>query len=136
MTASLSYRGPDRRGLWSRGTVGFGHTLLRTYGEAAQEAQPLTLDGRAWIVADARIDGRGELIRQLRPHAAGLEDTATDAELILRAWHVWGEECVLHLYGDFAFAVWDEGSRALFCVRDHVGVKPFYYACRGGAFIF
>jgi asparagine synthase (glutamine-hydrolysing) len=52
----------------------------------------------------------------------------TDTELILRAYAVWGEECLEHLLGDFAFAIWDGRNRRLFCARDHFGVKPFYYA--------
>jgi asparagine synthase (glutamine-hydrolysing) len=53
---------------------------------------------------------------------------ASDARLILHAYHVWGEDCVEHLLGDFAFAIWDGRARRLFCARDHFGVKPFYYA--------
>jgi asparagine synthase (glutamine-hydrolysing) len=60
----------------------------------------------------------------------------TDVELILRAYHAWGEECVEHLLGDFAFGIWDGPQQRLFCARDQMGIKPFYYAHLGPAVIF
>jgi asparagine synthase (glutamine-hydrolysing) len=137
MTEYLAFRGPDRQGMHASQNVGFGHTLLSTTTESARETQPLTLDGRRWIVADARVDARQDLIAAL--NAREQEDIpsgATDVELILRAYCVWGEECVAHLLGDFSFAVWDEPRRLLFCARDHLGVKPFFYAQRGQTLIF
>ena len=76
------------------------------------------------ITAYARIDGREDLIAKL-PHPPQTND---DAELILLAYQTWGEDCVKHLLGDFAFAIWDEGAQKYFCARDHFGVKPFFYA--------
>ena len=76
------------------------------------------------ITADARIDGRENLIAKL-PHPPQTED---DAELILLAYQAWGEDCVKHLHGDFAFKIRDSRSQQLFCARDHFGVKPFFYA--------
>src|SRR5438067_12630154 len=108
MTSSLSGRGPDWQGIWRRNSVGLGHALLRTCADTAADEQPLTLDGHAWLVADARIDGRQELIGKFQSDGAGPRESATDAELILRAWQCWGEQCLQHLYGDFAFAIWDE----------------------------
>src|SRR5262245_42835899 len=62
----LAFRGPDARNTWTEAAVGFGHTLLRTTWESATEKQPCTLDGRVWITADVRVDGREGLIRQLQ----------------------------------------------------------------------
>ena len=76
------------------------------------------------ITAYARIDGREDLIAKL-PHPPQTQD---DAELILLSYQTWGEDCVKHLLGDFAFAIWDEGAQKYFCARDHFGVKPFFYA--------
>jgi len=134
MTEFMSYRGPDFQQIWVDGNVGFGHALLATTKESVGEKQPFTLDGEVWITADARIDGRGELIEKLK----GDYDLkmVTDVELILRAYHVWGEDCVEHLLGDFAFGIWDERKKRLFCARDHFGVKPFYYAEVGNCLIF
>src|SRR5882762_8960807 len=65
MTDFMSFRGPDAQEIWIDGNVGFGHTMLRTTFEAETEEQPLTLDGKVWLTADARIDGRKELIADL-----------------------------------------------------------------------
>src|SRR5207253_3226492 len=104
------------------------HTLLRTTDEPERTSQPFTLDGQVWIVADARVDARPELIDELR--AAGHEATRdiSDVELILRAYSAWQEGCVDHLWGDFTFGVWDGPRKHLFCARDHMGVKPLFYA--------
>jgi len=129
MTAYLAFRGPDRQRVWATKNVGFGHALLRVTEESEREEQPFTIDGQRWIVADARVDARQDLIAELRARAQeDLTSGATDMELILRAYCVWGEDCVTHLLGDFTFAVWDEPRQRLFCARDHLGVKPFAYA--------
>ena len=137
MTSFMAFRGPDAQEIWIDGRVGFGHALLKTTDESEYEHQPFTLNGRVWIVADARIDARRDLVPQLR--ALGQENLspeATDVELILRAYLVWGEDCVEHLLGDFAFAIWDGQKQSLFCARDHLGVKPFFYAHLGQKLIF
>jgi asparagine synthase (glutamine-hydrolysing) len=136
LTDFLIYRGPDRQDIWVDGSVGFGHTLLRTTYEAEQEKQPFSLDGEVWITADARIDGRAELIHKLKSKGRNISGIVPDVELILNAYLVWGEECLQHLIGDFAFAIWDKRRRCIFCARDHLGVKPFYYAYTGQCLIF
>jgi asparagine synthase (glutamine-hydrolysing) len=140
LTHSISYCGPDARDTWISGPVGLGHTMLRTTHESQNEQQPRSLDGQFWITADARIDCRDELVAEMtgaRDAVAGAALRATnDSELILRAYGEWGEECVRHLRGDFAFAIWDARKKLLFCARDHFGVKPFYYAEPGELFVF
>lgn len=149
MTDFMSFRGPDAQEIWMDGNVGFGHTMLCTTWEAETEKQPLTLDGKVWLAADVRIDGRGDLIpklegklgRKLRvPVGSNGHDSDSripnDAELILYAYEAWGERCPEHLIGDFAFAIWDARQRRLFCARDHFGVMPFYYAEVAGCFVF
>ncbi len=74
------------------------------------------------IFANARIDARNELL--------------PDAELILNAYKTWGDDCVKHLLGDFAFAIWDDRRQRLFCARDHFGVKPFFYTHTADSFNF
>ncbi len=128
MTESLTFRGPDAQECWSDGPVGFGHTLLRTTDESLTEQQPWSPDGRFWITADARIDGQAELLAKLKAKVSGPLDGVPDVQLILHAYRVWGEGCLKHLIGDFAFAIWDATERRLFCARDHFGVKPFFYA--------
>ncbi|CAN5664885.1 lasso peptide isopeptide bond-forming cyclase [soil metagenome] len=159
MTAFLTFRGSDEQEVWCEGNVGLGHAMLRTTWEAETEKQPLTLDGRVWLTADARIDGRDDLILKLRAklgkelvrasekklpsgngknpqEPAALNQKLNDAELILLSYHAWGADCVKYLLGDFAFAVWDGPEQRLFCARDHLGVRQFYYALTNGHFIF
>jgi asparagine synthase (glutamine-hydrolysing) len=134
MTCFMTYRGPDAQEVWCEGHVGFGHTMLRTTFEAETERQPLSRDGKVWLTSDVRIDGRVELIDKLKIKGSEAAN-ANDAELILHAYEVWGETCLDHLLGDFAFAIWDGPRRKLFCARDRFGIKPFYYAKVGNTLI-
>jgi asparagine synthase (glutamine-hydrolysing) len=136
MTEFMTFRGPDEQRIWVDGNVGFGHTLLRTTFESEHEHQPFALDDRIWIVADARVDAQADLIAKLTSHGEPVEHGVPDVELLLRAYRVWGEQCVEHLLGDFTFAVWDQTRRHLFLARDHLGVKPLFYARRGQTVIF
>ena len=95
----------------------------------ATAEQPLT------IAANARLDGREELIAKLKGKLS-LKQSPTDAELILSAYEAWGEDCVKHLIGDFAFAIYDHRLQRIFCARDHFGVKPFFYARPSERFVF
>ncbi len=135
MTEFLGYRGPDAQKIWIAGSVGFGHAALQTAGDSAS-AQPASLDGEVWITADARVDARAELTAKLASRGRQVPAGSSDAELILHAYHAWGQACVEHLLGDFAFAIWDGRRRRLFCARDHFGVKPFFYAHLGHGLIF
>ena len=135
-----SRRGPDSAGVWTYGPVGLAHGLLDVSGNAS-EHQPSTLDGAVWIAADARIDGRDALIRELTsthriklPSPARLREVADDA-LLLYAYATWGRSCVDKLIGDFAFAIWDDRERRLFCARDQLGVAPLFYTWGGGRLI-
>ena len=136
MTAFMVFRGPDAQDVWLDRSTGFGHTLLRTTFEAEREHQPCSLDSRVWITADARIDGRRELIAKLCGRGRSVSDDATDPDLILHAYGVWGTDCAQYLIGDFAFAIWDSRARQLFCARDHFGIKPFFYALVGQQLVF
>src|SRR5579862_4789949 len=136
MTGFMQFRGPDATRTWMDGAAGFGHTLLKATDESECEEQPFTLDGHTWIVADARVDGRRELVSKLKAKSCDVSLDRPDVELILHAWHVWREECVEHLVGDFAFAVWDAPRQRLFCARDHMGAKPFYYLHAGSTVVF
>jgi asparagine synthase (glutamine-hydrolysing) len=136
MTSFMAFRGPDAQEVWLNGSVGLGHAMLRTTFEQAHETQPCSLDGQVWVTADARIDGRSELKAELAARGQVVSMDATDVGLILHAYAAWGEACVEHLLGDFAFAIWDGRERKLFCARDHFGVKLFYYVQDGPRFLF
>ena len=106
-------------------------------GEGGRSGNALRIDrgsGLA-VIADVRLDDRPALCDVLGvPHTdrAGLDDR----DLIARAWARWGRDCPNHLLGDYAFAVWDRRARTLFCARDHMGVRPFYYAETAHGFVF
>ncbi|MBI3665497.1 MAG: asparagine synthase (glutamine-hydrolyzing) [Acidobacteria bacterium] len=131
MTGIIAHRGPDGSGHWWDGPVGLGHRLFQTTPGAAHENQPfISSELRLAITADARVDNRTELRRQLC--AKGLEPVGqTDSEILLRAYALWVEECVEHIVGDFAFVIWDARRRRLFFARDALGIKPLLYWCDG-----
>lgn len=130
MVATLAHRGPDGEGVWSEGAIGLGHRLLWTTPESLQETLPFSnARGDLVISADARLDNRDALLAALDVRAAHQRPSqeVSDSQLILAAYERWGERCPEYLLGDFAFAIWDRSARALFCARDHFGIKPFYY---------
>lgn len=136
MVDSIAHRGPDGSGVWTDGSVGFGHRMLWTTPESLHEKLPLTNKrGDLTITADARIDNRDELFSTLNFNGRPRE-TITDSELILAAYEKWGEKCPEKLLGDFSFAIWDKRKQTIFCARDHMGVKPFYYYCSNKVFVF
>ena len=136
MTNWLSFRGPDAQEIWIDGPVGLGHALLSHANNSEPERQPATLDGRAWVVADVRLDARRELVEALRSSGRDVKLSNADAQLLLHAYEVWGDGCLDHLLGDFAFAIWDAQRGQLFCACDHFGIRPFYFAEVDRSFIF
>nr|WP_319564638.1 asparagine synthase-related protein [uncultured Rhodoferax sp.] len=125
---------PDGTQAWLGHSAELGLGLLRTLPPARVAPGPVRdpMSGRV-IVADARIDNRPELWGKLGLRTGG---NLNDAELILQAYQKWGDGCVEHLVGDFAFAIWDELQHKLFCARDIFGINPLYYASLPGRFIF
>jgi asparagine synthase (glutamine-hydrolysing) len=119
MIASMAVRAPDGINVWSNGAAGLAHGALHTTPEGAIEKLPLVRGRAVTITADARLDNRGELLREL-----GIDMQPGDGELILAAYERWGEGCPEHLLGDFAFAIWDSRSQELFCACDRFAIKP------------
>ncbi|RUW34758.1 MULTISPECIES: lasso peptide isopeptide bond-forming cyclase [unclassified Mesorhizobium] len=131
MLARMRHRARDGSSWWADGSAALGHAWLDTTGEDGPG--PLTMaNGKLAITADCRLDNREELLARLgiRDHAAA------DAMLLVRAYLKWGDACPTYLQGDFAFAIWDAERRALFCARDHFGIKPFYYHASARRFAF
>ena len=131
MISRMRHRARDGSSWWTDGAVALGHAWLDTTGEDGPG--PLTMaGGRLAITADCRLDNRDELLARL-----GQRDRSmADAVLIMRAYLKWGEACPTFLQGDFAFAIWDGERQALFCARDHFGVKPVYYHSTARRFAF
>ncbi|TAJ26290.1 MAG: asparagine synthase (glutamine-hydrolyzing) [Nitrospirae bacterium] len=135
LTDVVAHRGPDGAGLWVHGAVALGHRMLYSTPESLQEKQPFRDEtGNLCLTLDGRVDNRTELRSALEEKGLMLR-TGTDAELVLRAYDCWGEDCPKHILGDFAFVIWDGRNRRLFCARDHVGAKPFYYYADGHRFL-
>lgn len=136
MTELIGHRGPDRTGYWTEGSAGFGHQMFCTTPESRHEKQPLANEsGSLCLTFDGRVDNREELRAALGSKDVHLRDN-TDAELVLRAYECWGENSTRKILGDFAYAIWDVPARRLFCARDILGLKPFYYYTNGRIFLF
>ncbi len=138
MVASLAHRGPDGSGAVFDGAAGaaIGHTRLAIIDLTEAAAQPMTSpDGRYVLTNNGEIYNYRELRRDLE--AAGESFVSdSDTEVVLRLFARDGLDCVDRLQGIFAFAVWDRDSRRLHLARDHLGVKPLYYAALPRGFLF
>ena len=126
MTAPLERRGPEGTHHLLAGPVALGHTLLATTPEALIEVLPFTdIATGCAITGDIRLDNRDEIF--LSFGLAPGEATIGDGELVLRSYLEWGDDCVDHLLGDFAFVIWDPRSARLFGARDHTGMRQLIY---------
>lgn len=123
MTEALSHRGQNEE-VAIKGSVGLGQRKIGiTQPSCVRQDSWANPKGDLCITADVRLDNRAELIAGLGVQSVAL----SEAELILRAYEQWGTKCPKYLLGDFAFAIWDGRRQILFCARDHVGIRPFYY---------
>ena len=129
MNDLMRHRGPDGEGTWrhDRGHVGFAHRRLSIIDLNTGD-QPMTDRHGNWISYNGEIYNYLELRDRLGSKNFA---TASDTEVILYAYRKWGADCVDHLRGMFAFALWDEQNHTLFCARDRFGIKPFYYTIVG-----
>ena len=135
MIAVVPYRAVDGSGVWGAGPVAIGHAKLQTTPEAAAEASPFVDETSGLVLSmDGRVDNRDELTAELNSRGHRVR-TGTDAEIVLRAWQCWGTEAPARVIGDFAFALWDASKRTLYCARDPLGVKGFYYFDGPGFFL-
>jgi asparagine synthase (glutamine-hydrolysing) len=136
MTAAMHYRGPDGIHHWCKGNVAMGQCLLHTTPESLEENLPLTNEDQSLVlVMDGRVDNFQELRRELL-HMGVVLRTRADAELVLRAYEVWGETCPDHIIGECVFFIWDARRHCLFTARDAAGTRHFYYHEGKGWFAF
>lgn len=138
MRDSLAHRGPDDAGLWSspQGDVVLGSRRLAILDLSPRGHQPMADEtGMLRIVFNGEIYNYVELREELIQKGYRFR-SQTDTEVLLAAYDAWGTECLSHLNGMFAFAIWDARQRRLFAARDRFGEKPFYYHHRPGVFIF
>jgi len=136
MMARLARRGPDHEGVYTDGPLAFGHRRLAIIDLSAHSDQPMVDKALGLsLVFNGTIYNYRELRRELV--ALGYRFFSEgDTEVILKAYHAWGEDCVERFNGMFAFAVWSELDRTIFIGRDRAGIKPLYYAQNGQRFRF
>ncbi len=134
MNRMQQHRGPDGEGVWCHpsGRVGFAHRRLSIIDLAAGQ-QPMSDRGGNCLTYNGEVYNYIELRKDL---GAQHFVTRSDTEVILHAYREWGPDCVQHLRGMFAFALWDEEHDLLFCARDRFGIKPFYYMTVDGVLYF
>ena len=132
MSDKIARRGPDHAGLFNDGPLAYGHRRLAIIDLTAGADQPMVdVELQLVLVFNGTIYNYKELRAELV--AKGYRFfSASDSEVILKAYHAWGERCVQRFLGMFAFAVWDMRARSLFLARDRFGIKPLYYT-RDGA---
>lgn len=127
MNESQHHRGPDEGDLHLQPGVGFGHRRLSIIDVATGQQPIFNADRTVALVFNGEIYNYQALMAELQ--AAGYAfRTKSDSETIVHAWQHWGEDCVQHLRGMFAFAIYDSRRQCLFMARDRMGVKPMHYA--------
>ena len=135
MADALRHRGPDGSGIYTGTPVGLAHTRLSIV-DVAGGAQPLTNeDGRVIITYNGEVYNHVELRANLEGKGHVFK-TRTDTEVLVHAYEQWGEAMLSRLNGQFAFAIYDRRHETLFLARDRFGVRPLYYAERGGDLFF
>ncbi|MAI49479.1 MAG: asparagine synthase (glutamine-hydrolyzing) [Rhodospirillaceae bacterium] len=136
ITTALAHRGPDGSGLWSEDGVALGHRRLSIIDLSDAAAQPMhSADDRYVITYNGEIYNFRDL--QLELQQSGIKfRTGSDTEVLLSLFARDGLDCVDRLNGIFAFAIWDRHHRVLSIARDHMGVKPLYYATLPQGFLF
>lgn len=137
MADSLSHRGPDAQGQWLSPHAALAHRRLAVI-DPQTGGQPMVYQAgeRTYVITyNGEIYNFRELRRELESYGHVFR-TSSDTEVLLHAYVEWGEACARRLNGIFAFGLWDEQQQQLLLVRDHLGVKPLFYAERGSALLF
>jgi asparagine synthase (glutamine-hydrolysing) len=136
MAGAIAHRGPDQEGSYADENVSLAHRRLSIIDLSEKGTQPMTNeDGSLWLVFNGEIYNFPSLRARLADRGHRFSSN-TDTEVILHAYEEYGPNCVDHLSGMFAFAIWDRRRRELFLARDRIGIKPLYYYHKNGRFIF
>ena len=141
MANAIAFRGPDSLQKTCKPDAFFAFSLLTTGPAPQADSQPVSLDGKVWLLGDVRLDRRRELIDSLIQRGAQAKSAITDEEIVLLAWKLWRETGLRRiffeeLFGDFSFALWEADKRELHCFRDVMGGRPFYYCAKDGVLSF
>ncbi len=135
MRDTMIHRGPDDEGLFIAGNVGLGHRRLSIIDLSGGHQPLANAQGTIWITYNGEVYNFQEL-RSLLEAKGYIFSTKSDTEVVLHAYEAFGEACVEHLRGMFAFAIWDDRCQKLFLARDRLGIKPLYYSIHDGALYF
>ena len=137
MLLEMAHRGPDDQGVWicPDAHCGLAHKRLAIIDPVGGH-EPLTNEDESiWLTFNGCIYNYLDIARVLRQKGHTFR-TACDAEVIIHAYEQWGPQCVERFNGMWAFAIWDAKRKTLFCSRDRIGIKPFYYVWDGQTFSF
>lgn len=135
MADQIKHRGPDAEGIYTKNNIGLSHRRLSIIDISSGQQPMATTDDRMVIVFNGEIYNHHLLKKQLSSKGHHFK-TNSDTEVILHSFAEWGENCVDFLRGMYAFAIWDQHRQQLFCARDRVGIKPFYYFLSDDCFAF
>ena len=146
LTDALAHRGKDHAATLCGGSrpgalsaypgIGFGHRRLSIIELSSESDQPMSYGAPPlWITYNGEIYNFEALRSELQQLGCRFR-TGSDTEVILAAYAVWGDRCLTRFNGMFAFAIWDEAKQELFCARDAIGIKPFYYTHDASTFQF
>ena len=137
MTTLLAHRGPDDAGYHFAPGIGLGHRRLSIIDLSPLGHCPLfNEDGTICVSFNGEIYNFAALFDELKALGHKFRSRC-DTEVTVHAWEEWGEDCVEHFQGQFAFAIWDEPKQTLFLARDRFGEKPLYYTLlEDGRFLF
>ena len=135
MLPAIAHRGPDDEGRYLGESVALGHRRLSII-DLGSGRQPLHDASRTlWLIANVEIYNYVELRKHLEARGHRFL-TGSDCKVIVHLYRQYGEDCLSHLRGMYAFALWDTQKRQLFAARDHLGQKPFFYADENSGFAF
>ncbi|MFC7394573.1 asparagine synthase (glutamine-hydrolyzing) [Scopulibacillus cellulosilyticus] len=137
MADTIEHRGPDAEGFWITDHAALAHRRLIVIDPDGGSQPMLYREGEQLfaITFNGEIYNYKEL-KQILEQKGHKFQTTSDTEVLLHAYIEWKEDCAKHLNGIFAFGIWDEKQQQFFMARDHLGVKPLFYAQRGQALIF
>ncbi|MBI2425365.1 MAG: hypothetical protein HYV27_21240 [Candidatus Hydrogenedentes bacterium] len=137
MTEALRHYAHDGSGAWHHANIALGHHALDATRHADAEKFPFEdPESGLAVTADARLDNRADLCAELGLPPAP-RTVLSNGTLIAWAYRKWGTDCPKHLIGDFAFALWDPAAQQFFAARDHMGIRPLFYAHQSGShFVF
>lgn len=135
MVGAIAHRGPDDEGVDYLEGIALGHRRLSILDLDGGHQPMFTADRSLGIVYNGEVYNFPQLRRDLESEGRRFR-TRTDTEVILHLYDRYGDDCVRHLDGMFAFGLWDARRRKLLLARDHMGQKPLFFAERGGAFVF